>query len=456
MTASVERIWQQLNEFVPRLMEKKDVPGVVVGILHDGEIHTAGFGVTNVDHALPVTDETLFQIGSITKTFTTTALMRLVEMGKLDLDATVRTYVPEFKVADDTAASQVTLRHLVTHMSGWFGDFFHDTGTGDDAILKYVAAMADLEQLAPLGALWSYNNANFHLVGRIIEVVTGKPYEAALNELVLEPLGLERAFFDPGDIMTYRFAVGHRKSEDGLEVARPWPLPRAAYPAGGITCSVHDLLRYARFHMGDGAAEDGTQVLTQDSLSLMQTPQETIRKDESIGLSWFLRTVAGTRLISHGGGTMGQVSLLTLIPEHDLAIAVFTNADEGGAITGEVTDWVLEQLLDIKVPKPEPIEASEEELAAYAGCYTNPFNDAELGILNGRLVGQVIYKRGFPSQESPPPPPPPPAALALCEDDRLLILNGPAKESTVDVLRRPDGSIGWLRMGGRLLKRQDR
>ncbi|MGC9521798.1 MAG: serine hydrolase domain-containing protein [Anaerolineae bacterium] len=456
MTSSLEQLWSSLSEWVPRQMEKNDVPGVVVGILHGDETYTAGFGVTNVDHPLSVTDETLFQIGSITKTFTTTALMRLVERDELDLDAPVRTYVPDFRVADEAASSQVTLRHIVTHVSGWFGDFFHDTGSGDDAIRKYVAAMADLEQVTPFGAFWSYNNAGFSLAGYVIETVTGKPYEAALAELVLEPLGLERAFFDPGDIMTYRFAVGHRTSEEGPEVARPWPLPRSAYPAGGITCSVHDLLRYARFHMGDGTTEDGTRVLTQDSLALMQTPQTTIRKDEAIGLSWFLRTIDGTRLVSHGGGTTGQVSHLALIPEHHLAIAVFTNADEGNAVTGGVTDRVLEDLLGVKAPKPEPIEVSEEELATYAGRYTNPFNDAELGILNGRLVGQVIYRRGFPSQDSPPPPPPPPAALAPCEENRLLVLDGPAKDDTIDILRKPDGTVGWLRMGGRILKRQDR
>ena len=252
-------------------IEKRDVPGAVVGILHEGETRTAGFGVTNVDHPLPVTDETLFQIGSITKTFTATAMMRLVEMGKLELDATVRTYIPEFQVADETASSQATIRHLLTHMGGWFGDFFHDTGAGDDALSKYVADMADLEQLTPLGTLWSYNNAGFYLAGYVIEVVTGKSYEAALRELVLEPLDLQHAFLDPGDVMTHRFAVGHRVTDEGAQVARPWPLHRAAYSAGGITCSVHDLLEYARFHLGDGTAEDGTRLLKPESLSLMRT-----------------------------------------------------------------------------------------------------------------------------------------------------------------------------------------
>ncbi|HIE28405.1 TPA: class A beta-lactamase-related serine hydrolase [Candidatus Poribacteria bacterium] len=295
-----EANFERLKEFVAELMEKKKIPGVAVGILRKDKTYTAGFGVTNIDHPLSVTDETLFQIGSITKTFTGTAIMRLVEMGKLDLDATVRTYLPDFKVADETATSQATIRHLLTHTSGWAGDFFVDTGAGDDALPRYMAKMADLEQLAPIGSVFSYNNSGFYLAGYIIEQVTGKKYEDALKKLVLEPLGLENCRFDPGDVMTHRFAVGHDVSEEYATVARPWPLPRAAYPAGGITCHVKDLLRYARFHLGDGTTEDGTRLLTPESLSLMHTPQAPIWEEhESVGLTWFINDEESLLPLSH-------------------------------------------------------------------------------------------------------------------------------------------------------------
>jgi CubicO group peptidase (beta-lactamase class C family) len=446
--------WDQLLEFASQLMEKKGVPGAVVGVLHAGELRTAGLGVTNADHPLPVTDETLFQVGSITKTFTTTALMRLVERSQVELDATVRTYLPHFRVADEAASSGATVRHLVTHMSGWYGDFFHDAGPDDEALARYVAAMADLEQVAPLGSVWSYNNSGFSVAGRIIEVVTGQTYEAALKELVLEPLGLEHTFLDPGDVMTFRFAVGHDAGDEGAKVLRPWALPRALRPAGGITCRVTDLLSYGRFHLGDGTTKNGSRLLTPESMSRMQTPQATIWKDETIGLGWALNIVDGARRVGHGGGTKGQVSLLTLLPEHSLAVAVLTNANQGGSVTDGITDWVLAHYLGLDIPRPEPIETSEEELAAYVGLYQNPHWDLELGMLCGRLIGQVVTKRGFPSEDVPPPPPPPPATLTLCEKDRLLVLDGPAKSDTADAVRLADGSIGWLRFGGRLGRRQ--
>jgi len=439
---------QTVFDFATEVMEQKGVPGVAVGILRQDEIVTAGFGVTNVDHPLPVTAETLFQIGSITKTFTGTAVMRLVEMGKLDLDATVRTYLPDFKVADETAASQATIRHLLTHTGGWVGDFFDDTGAGDDALPRYIDGMADLEQLAPMGTIFSYNNAGFSVAGRVIEVVTGKSYRAALKELVLEPLGLENSYFDPGDVMTHRFAVGHNVTEEtGAQVARPWPLPRSVYPAGGITCPVGDLLRYARFHLGDGATEDGTRLLKPESLSQMGAPQAPIWRDEAVGLAWFINDECGARRLLHGGGTMGQVSLLTLVPEHNFAIAVFTNANRGGFVTRSVTHYALKECLGLKAPDPAPLESSEEELAPYIGRYARPFAEIELGLLGGRLVGQVTPKGGFPAKDSPPPPTPPPMSLALCEKDRLLVLDGPYKDMRPEIVRRPDGSIGWLRLG---------
>ena len=186
--------WDSLGETIVEAMERARVPGVAVGISHASETFAAGFGVTNVDHALPVTDETLFQIGSITKTFVGTCIMRLVETGQVDLDAAVRTYIPGFRVADEGASAQATVRNLLTHTGGWVGDYFDETGPGDEALATYVARMAELPQLAPVGSVYSYNNAGFAVAGRIIELVTGQTFEAALQELVLGPLGLEWSF----------------------------------------------------------------------------------------------------------------------------------------------------------------------------------------------------------------------------------------------------------------------
>jgi hypothetical protein len=136
-----------------------------------------------------------------------------------------------------------------------------------------------------------------------------------------------------------------------------------------------------------------------------------------------------------------------LFPAHQLAVVVLTNSLEGGGVTADVRRWVLEHYLQLTDPEPKPIEASKEDLAAYAGFYMRPFSDVELGMLNGRLIAQMIYKQGFPSRDQPPPPAPPPVALALYEVDRLLIISGPGKGGRADVIRKGDGTIGWLRVG---------
>jgi CubicO group peptidase (beta-lactamase class C family) len=448
-----ESAWEQVVACAEAAMKAHGVPGAVVGVLHQGEMKTAGLGVTNVNHPLPVTPDTLFQIGSITKTYTAMAVMCLVEKGTLSLDEPVQTYVPDFRVADEDTSAHVNLRHLLTHTAGWSGDLFTDMSFGDDALARYVASMSELEQETPLGAFASYSNSAVTLAGHVVAAVTGKTYEAAMQELVLEPLGLKRSFFNPIDVMVHRFVVGHSAGPKSPQVATPWPIPRAENPCGGLVCDIGDLLRYARFHLGDGTAEDGSRLLSAETMAQMQTTQASWWKDETIGLTWFLNVTDGVCRVSHGGSTIGQQAELTLVPQHGLAIGVMTNADEGLALNQEVTHCALREYAGVNVREPEAIEATPEALAAYSGLYTRYMVDLELGMLAGQLVCQIRYTAGFPTKDSPPPPCPPPMSIGLCEPDRLLFLNGALKGLPIDVLRGADGAVGWLRAGYRLQKR---
>jgi CubicO group peptidase (beta-lactamase class C family) len=460
---NTQSAFDQLCAFVETRMQQTGVPGVAVGILHGGQTYAAGLGVTSIDHPLPVTEQTLFQIGSISKTFTCLAAMRLIELGKLDLHTTVRTYLPHFRVVDETASEQATVWHLLTHMSGWAGDLFEDTGSGDDAMARYMALMAKQEQLAPIGTVWSYNNAGFGLTGHLIEQVTGQRYEKVMKELVFGPLCLERCLFDLGDVITHRFVVGHIGEGPEVRVLRPWLLPRARHPAGGILCDVRDLMRYASFQMGDGTVAGGdggerAQVLRPETMALMHAPQASRWKArERIGLSWFIDDIDGVRQLWHSGSRLGQIASLVIIPEHRFAMVVLTNANAGRALIQDVRRWVLEHYLELETPEPQPIEASERELAAYVGYYTRPLADIELGMLCGRLVGQMVYKHGYPSlASSSPRRPPAPMVLAPSAEDRLLVMSGRRKGEQVEVIRRSEGTIGWLREHDRIYQRREK
>src|SRR3954447_7195408 len=148
-----------LQEKLTELATELAVPGVVAGLVIGDRTEIAVHGVTNIDHPLEVDEGTLFQFGSTGKTLTATALLVLAEKGLVDLDATVRTYLPELQLTDEDVAAKVTVLQLLNHTAGWMGDVFEDTGDGDDALAKYVAHMATLPQVSPLGASVSYNNA---------------------------------------------------------------------------------------------------------------------------------------------------------------------------------------------------------------------------------------------------------------------------------------------------------
>jgi CubicO group peptidase (beta-lactamase class C family) len=262
---------EALRETTVAAMERLRVPGVAVGVLQAGEESGEGFGVTSVENPLSVDGTTLFQIGSITKTFTATAVMRLVEQGKLALDVPVRTYLPELRLAVEDVAARVTLRHALTHVGGWPGDLFEDQGPGDDAIRLMVGKMAGLPQLTALGEVWSYNNVAFNLAGRAIEVVTGQSFERAIQSLLLDPLGMDRTFFCAVDAISYRCAVGHVSFDEGPRVSRPWTVGRSTHPFAGMISCTRDLLRWARFHLSDGTTPDGNLVL------------ETVRRGNLLG-----------------------------------------------------------------------------------------------------------------------------------------------------------------------------
>ena len=357
------------------------------------------------------------------------------------------------------------MRHLVTHTGGWVGDDFNDTGTGDDALARYVAGLADLPQLAPLGALWSYCNSGFAVAGRIIEVVCDQPYEVAARELVLEPLGMRHSYFFPTEVMTHRFVVGHTSPFDAdgtLRVARPWPLARSASSMGGLVSCVPDLLRYARFLLSMGKGDADLQVLAPDTVRLMHVAARAAGNyAESVGVAWMLRSLEGARVVEHSGGTWGQQTTLKLVPEHDYAQVILTNASRGGELHGWLSALLLEEHLGLHTTLPEPIALPPERLAEYAGHYNGWADSIDVTIAAADaadqgaavLVVQVHSKGGFPTRGSPPGPPAPPARFGVWSPDHLIGLEPPYRGARAEFLRNPTGDITHLRIGGRIAAR---
>jgi CubicO group peptidase (beta-lactamase class C family) len=434
-----------LAAVVADAMQGHRVPGVAVGVYAGGVEHLAGYGITSVAHPLAVDADTLFQIGSISKTVTATAIQRLAQQGRLDLNAPVRSSLPDLCLADATATERVTLAHLLTHTAGFQGDHFPDTGDGDDALARYVAGMRDLPQLTPPGTTFAYCNSGFALAGRLVEVATGQPIERTLTDLVLRPVGMEHAYYFAKDVISHRFAVGHYIYEPGGDpsVARPWAMPRAINAVGGVVTSVRELLKYARFHLASADVAD------------MRAARAVAGNfADAVGLAWLLRTLEGRTVAGHTGSTHGQTCSLDLVPDRDVAVVVLTNADAGRAVCHAVSAWALQRFAGVREPAPDVLHLSDEHLREYAGRYEAVLSSVTLHVKDGGLEARVSPKGGFPTQSSPPLPAPPPAQLAFFDTDRALRLGSGYYEGRCEFVRDARGRIAWLRNGGRLARRQ--
>ena len=381
-----DALFRELDAKIEAAMADYDIPGVAVGVLYQGHEHLRGFGVTNRDYPLPVDGDTLFRIGSITKTVTATTIMRLVEQGLVDLDAPVRTYLPDLTLADESVAARVTLRQLLDHSAGFLGEYYPDTGRGADAISRYVAGMVAVPQLTPLGKVFAYNNASVVIAGLVIEAVTGQSYEAVVRDLVLNPLGLDHTFFNADEFVGYNVTASHT-TLDGASVVNPpaWRLWRSLYPTGGLVSSARDLLRYARFHLSDGANIEGPPVLSAASLQAMRTELGPGGTDgceiDGIGVNWFQRrTAEGVPVYFWPGSWAGQYSSLTFVPDRGFALTLQTNGASGLRDDFLVDDWVLEHFVGLHNPPAVPQTLTAAQLAPYEGRYTAQVIDPPQGV----------------------------------------------------------------------------
>lgn len=444
----------RLGRELPEALQSSGVPGAAVGLLLRGEERYVCAGVTSVEHPLPVDEATLFQIGSTTKTLTATLVMHLVERGLLDIDAPVHQYVPELRLADQSAWNTLSLQHVLTHMGGHDGDLFEDFGRGEEALARACAAMDVLPQLAGVGEVWSYSNAGFMLAGRAVETVTGMPFEQACRELVLEPLGLHRSTFFAEDAITHRVAVGHHDGPDGPVVARPWALSRAINPAGGLAASIEDQIRYARFHLIDEAPTSSSPLLGADTLRSMQAPlvQAGGGRAAACGLAWLLQATPG--VIAHGGETNGQSSAFVIVPSLHAAVAVATNSSRGAAVHGHIVRWVLRELFGVAPSRPTTEPGPSDLLGAVQGTFVSRLEeivvDTKGDELRVALRPTPLGLSAFPGAAGSDLAP-----AELYADGGVRVTAGPLLGSRGEFLRDPTGEWRWLRMFGRIHARSD-
>jgi CubicO group peptidase (beta-lactamase class C family) len=363
------------------LAEEYRVPGATLGILRHrqdwaDEVTVMATGVLNKQTGVPTTADSLFQIGSITKVWTATVVMQLVERGLLELDTPVVEVLPNLRLGDSGVTSQVTLHHLLTHTSGIEGDLFLDTGRGDDCLEQFVVRLREFPQNHPPGATWSYCNSGYTLTGRVIEHVVGTTWDKAMRNRLFEPLGLIHTVTLPEEALLFRTAVGHVGEEVGDPYRAPtWVLPRSTGPAGLITASAANVLAFARIHLSGGLAADGSRLLREETIATMAN-HHAERPDnhpvsDSWGLGWARYLWDGWRILGHDGGTIGQSAFLRVCPEAGLAVVLLTNGGHSGNLYEDLFREIFGDLAGIALPPPlqPPSDRISVDCRPHAGTY---------------------------------------------------------------------------------------
>jgi CubicO group peptidase (beta-lactamase class C family) len=382
---------RRLTARLAELTVRHKVAGASLAVLHRGEIVAeAAAGFANIDAGIEATVGTLFQIGSISKVWTTTVAMQLVDEGVLQLDTPILAVLPELRLSSDGLTESVTLRHLLTHTSGIDGDFFADTGRGDDNLEKFVELLKDVEANHPLGATMSYCNSGFTLLGRVLEVVTGVQWDQLMRERLYQPLGLTHTVTLPEQALRFRTAIGH--VGDPLAAAPVWGLMRSAGPAGLICSTPREVLAFAKLHLDRGVTADGTKIISPESAAAMLVPQVQMPEPYSVGaawgLGWILDEWDGTPVYGHDGGTIGQSAFLRILPEHDLAVCLLTNGGGVGQLYHDVFREIAAELAGVAMRGPS--EPSAEPLpfdpADYVGRYERAGTHIEILERDGGLV----------------------------------------------------------------------
>lgn len=381
----------EVIEFVRGTLARKagerGVPAASVAVLVDGEIVDHATGVLSTATGIEATTDSIFQIGSITKVWTATLVLQLVDDGLVDLDAPIRTYVPEFHLADEQAASAITVRQLLSHQAGFEGDVFTDTGRGDDAIEKYVELLADLPQIFAPGTMFSYNNAGYVLLGRLVERMRDTTWTQALMERIVAPLGLERVSPSPYEAILHRVAVGHLgPDDDGVATPAPlWAMAPSNAPAGSmLSMTARDLVGFARMQLADGLAPDGERVLSSASVDAMRTPLVGLPRLTAMGsawgLGWEMDRVGDAPLYGHDGNTVGQSSFLRIDPQANVAVVLLTNGGDAQGLFHDIADPLLRALTGTGLPDQPapPVDALDIDIDPYLGVFSNSTVEMEV------------------------------------------------------------------------------
>lgn len=381
----------QLEKAALDELKEANTPGVAVAVVSGTRLVFAkGLGVANTETGAPVTPDTLFRVGSVTKMFTAAVLVTLAEEGRIKLDEPIGKYLKGL----NPKLSLVTAHQLMSHTAGMTDESPSDYGSHDDSALSaYVRSLKEDHFFTEPGGVFSYSNPGFDVAGLLIEEVGGRAYADQMSERLFKPLGMNRTTFRPTMAMTYPLSQGHQTSAEAKPaVIRPFGDNVAGWPDGFMFSSVNDLARFAVAFM-DGGTIDGKHVLPSAAIIKLSTPYADIHsrfgfENGRYGYGLFVHDHRGVRVIWHAGLIPGYGALLQMLPARRFAVIVLAN--RSGSLLKKTAEKAMELMLPLaakaEAKSEQALAVSKAEMSEYVGTYTNKPESIELLVKKSRLV----------------------------------------------------------------------
>jgi CubicO group peptidase (beta-lactamase class C family) len=369
----------RLRARISELIAAYRIPSAAIGILHHGEITEFAIGLKSLSTQEFATTDTIYQCGSMTKTWTALAFMQLVDERKVVLDEPVRKYLPGFRVADPEVSARVTPRHLLNHTSG-IEEAYGDPGEDDDVYERMVEDMAGAPQVHPLGHTHGYSAAlGYALLARIMEVIDGKRWDDIMKERLFDPLGLTGTSSWREQVDQDRSATGHliRSLDEGPFVSPLGYLPRAFGPGGNVNSTAREVLAMAHVFLNGGKASNGTRIVSDDVLREMMESRVSVPDPYMFGPAWALGLIVcdwhGEVVYASDGSTIGQSARLRILPDSNIAISMLTNGGPRDSFYRQTFNEILSELGAVTIPDlPRPDPALRLDPSRYAGVYQRP------------------------------------------------------------------------------------
>jgi CubicO group peptidase (beta-lactamase class C family) len=397
---------QLLEKWIQAQMEYRGLPGLSIGIVFDQDLIWAkGYGLADLEKKTAALSSSIYRIASITKLFTTTALMQLRDQGKLRLDDPVSKHLPWFNIKNKFAgAPPITIEQLITHTSGLPREaaFPYWTDHKFPTREEMISALKEQETVFPSETRWKYSNLALALAGEVVMAVSGEPYDAYVQKHILAPLGMKDTSVYLSDEHKTRLVTGYgRRLPDGSRKIMPFTDSKGITPAANISSTVEDLAKFISLQFRlDGKAGE-SQILKGTTLREMHRVHWLQPNWKSgSGLGFRVSRTGERTIVGHGGWVGGYTTEIGFCSEEKIGVIVMTNADDGepGFFLGQAFNIVAPAILKAVKPPSKPTEP-DPSWKIYLGRYEDPANfDTEIMIVGGKLV---MYGFNYPPETNP-------------------------------------------------------